>query len=229
MSVQLEFPMNFPFVSCFQISVVSECGISRVGELSFNFDSGGCGTFMVKTDPVILLCFSFGWDIYGWNGRKCKILKQDNANSVGTITDVQFQIDDLPDSIYDHIGSILANYRGFPLALGGLTNTKLEMFDSFRNLWMNKTDYPYFPSYRMNRCISLVKKKRSIENYISESQNIISTPSSQYRQVSFTLVEDIGTMIQFGVKPISLPNSRMMYGIKLENWHSQDHIIDRFK
>ena len=114
---------------------------------------------MVKTDPVILLCFSFGWDIYGWNGRKCKILKQDNANSVGTITDEQFQIDDLTDSIHDHIGSILANYRGFPMALGGLTNTKLEMFDPFRNLWMQKTDYPFFPSPRINRCISLVKSE----------------------------------------------------------------------
>ena len=45
----------------------------------------------------------------------------------------------------------MANYEGFPLVLGGLTNTKLEMFDFSRSLWVQKAGYPFTPNSRTDK------------------------------------------------------------------------------
>ena len=51
------------------------------------------------------------------------------------------------DSRHDHKGSTIANFQGFPLVLGGLTNSKLEMFDLLENIWIEKAQYPYTDQY----------------------------------------------------------------------------------
>ena len=51
------------------------------------------------------------------------------------------------DSRYDHSFSTIANYQGSPLVLGGLRNSKLEMFDQLENIWIEKAEYPYTDQY----------------------------------------------------------------------------------
>ena len=43
----------------------------------------------------------------------------------------------------DHKDSTIANFQGFPLVLGGVTNAKLELFDTSRKLWERRANYPY--------------------------------------------------------------------------------------
>ena len=59
------------------------------------------------------------------------------------------------NSIYRHFGQKLANYKGFPLVVGGLNpdvpsidvwNT-VEMFDINENKWVSKADYPFAKRY----------------------------------------------------------------------------------
>ena len=104
-----------------------------MGNLEFDFDSGSCGTFNIKDKPIILLCFSFGW-----NTRQCRILQNRNNDSLPAGADfyTRFQTEFIVDSREDHTGATITNYKGFLLALGGLTNTKLEMFDFSRKLWV---------------------------------------------------------------------------------------------
>ena len=133
-----------------QISVVNNCGISRLGNLEFDFDAGSCGTFIIKNKPKILLCFSFGW-----NARQCRTLQNRNNGSIPAGADFysSSQAEYIVDSTEDHIGATIANYKGFPLALGGLTNTKLEMFDFSRKLWVQKAGYPFTPKSRTDQYI----------------------------------------------------------------------------
>ena len=75
------------------------------------------------------------------------------------------QTEFIVDSTEDHIGATIANYEGFPLALGGLTNTKLEMFDFSRSLWVQKNGYPFTPSPRTDQYIVI---KYRIPDFFSE-------------------------------------------------------------
>ena len=133
-----------------QISVVTDCGISRLGDLEFDFDSGSCGTFIIKDKPIILLCFSFGW-----NTRQCRTLQNRYNGSLPAGADfyTSFQTKFIVDSTEDHTGATIANYKGFLLVLGGLTNTKLEMFDFSRKLWVQKAGYPFTPKSRTDQYI----------------------------------------------------------------------------
>ena len=103
----------------FQISVISDCTLKRLGDLPFDFAAGTCGTFMIASLPTILLCFDY------YEERKCRLLTRKND---GTLTDIndfafdsEFQIDEIviPDSTHDHYQATIANYQGFPLILGG--------------------------------------------------------------------------------------------------------------
>ena len=134
----------------FQISVVSECTLKRLGDLPFDFERGTCGTFMIDRLPTILLCFD-------WNDlRKCRSLTRRNDGALGDVNNIsfdsEFDIDKLviPDSKHDHQWTTLANYQGFPLILGDVDNNKLEMLDIMDNLprWVEYegTDYPYSKS-----------------------------------------------------------------------------------
>ena len=131
----------------FQISVVSDCTIKRLGDLPFDFESGTCGTFMIDSLPTILLCFDF------YERRKCRSLTRRNDGALTDINDFvfgsEFEIDKIiiPDSTYNRYGATIANYQGFPLILGGWENNKLEMLNIMENppRWVEyeETDYPY--------------------------------------------------------------------------------------
>ena len=131
----------------FQISVVSECTVKRLGDLPFDFAWGTCGTFMIDSLPTILLCLD------GNEERKCRSLTRRKDGALSHIKDFalnsEFQIDQIaiPDSTHDHEDATIANYQGFPLILGGDSNNKLEMLNTKENppRWVeyDGTDYPY--------------------------------------------------------------------------------------
>ena len=131
----------------FQISVVSDCTVKRLGDLPFDFNEGTCGTFMIESLPTILLCFD--WYVE----RKCRSLTKRNDGALSDIKDFafdsEFQIDKIviPDSTHDHYGAKIANYQGYPLILGGYDSNKLEMLNIMENppRWIEYagTDYPY--------------------------------------------------------------------------------------
>ena len=131
----------------FQILVVSDCTLKRLGGLPFHFATGTCGTFIIDSSPTILLCFDYA------EGRKCRSLTRINDGALTDITDFafdsEFQIDEIviPDSTHNHYGGTIANYQGFPLILGGWTNNKLEMLNILENppRWVEYggTDYRY--------------------------------------------------------------------------------------
>ena len=136
--------------------MVSECGISRLGDLPFNFDSGSCGTFIVNSMPLIFLCFSFDW-----KSGECRTLTR-HKNGLLSVTDdfkleSEFEIGQIQnDAYYDHSGSTIANYQGFPLVLGGLKNSKLEIFDTSKNLWEQLADYPHTDQYFSIKCLKII-------------------------------------------------------------------------
>ena len=131
----------------FQISVVTDCTVKRLGGLPFYFESGTCGTFMIDSLPTILLCFDF------YEQRKCRSLTRRKDGALSDIKDFffdyEFQMDQIiiPDSTHNHYRATIANYQGFPLILGGWENNKLEMLNTVENppRWVQyeETDYPY--------------------------------------------------------------------------------------
>ena len=131
----------------FQIAVVYECTVKRLGDLPFDFDFGTCGTFVINRLPTILLCFDY------YEGRKCRPLTRRNDGILtdisGFVFDSEFQIDKIAiiDSSHDHWFATIANYQGFPLILGGTSNNKLEMLNTMENQprWIEYEgiDFPY--------------------------------------------------------------------------------------
>ena len=125
--------------------MVSDYTVKRIGYLPFDFVYGTCGTFMIDSLPIILLCFDF------YERKKCRSLSRKNDGALSDIEDFafdsEFQIDRIviPDSTHDHYQATMANYQGFPLILGGLRNDKLEMLNTIENTpsWVEGTDYPY--------------------------------------------------------------------------------------
>ena len=67
----IPYIISYEYDFDFKISIVSKCGISRLGDLPFNFNFGTCGTFMINKKPTIFLCFSP-------NGRECRTLEKRN-------------------------------------------------------------------------------------------------------------------------------------------------------
>ena len=124
--------------------------MDRLGDLSFDFTIGTCGTFMIDGITTILLCFS-GTD----ERRRCRSLKRKNDGPLTSITNFEFENEfdtyDIADSTHDHWMASLASYQGFPLILGGTNNNKLEMLDTTKNLfeWIEYegTEYPYENQY----------------------------------------------------------------------------------
>ena len=117
----------------------------RIGELPFDFVWGTCGTFTINDEPMILLCF------YWNNWKRCRSLKRKNDAELNTIKsfefDDEFDLDsiDIPDSKYDHFGTKMANYQGFPLIVGDVDHVKLEMLVNVESSfeWKEGSDYPY--------------------------------------------------------------------------------------
>ena len=136
----------------FQISLVTECEIKRIGNLPFDFSSGGaCGTFIINSLPTILLCFD------GLERKKCRLLTRRNDGSLSDITNFVFETEfevnmAVPISAHYRWLATIANYLGFPLVLGGyggvggdIGNNKLEMLDTMKSppVWIEYEDYPY--------------------------------------------------------------------------------------
>ena len=121
--------------------------MKRLGDLSFDFQLGTCGTYMIDSLSTILLCFNSN------DERKCRSLTRRKDGSLNDINDFafdsEFQIDQIviPDSTHDHNEATIANYQGFPLILGGWDNNKLEILNLMENQpkWAeyDGTDYPY--------------------------------------------------------------------------------------
>ena len=94
------------------------------------------------------MCFDFNAK------RKCIILKRRKNNPLNNgdvfVFNNDFDMDNtLPETNYDHHGSTIANYHGYPLVLGGMGNssstgnTKLEMFQPDKSCWKEGKEYPY--------------------------------------------------------------------------------------
>ena len=192
--------------------MVSQCGVSRLGNLPFNFDSGSCGTFIVNSKPLIFLCFSFDW--------KCGVCRTLERNEDGSLSDdfgSESECNIGMNAHYDHSGSTMANYQGFPLVLGGLKNSKLEIFDTSQNLWEQLADYPYTDQYFSIKCRK--------NNFVSSE--FIVTRSFQCQQVYYFLVADIEKMN--GLQMMLLLDMQINYGVKLANWLNHETAIDLLK
>ena len=128
----------------FQILVVSECTLKRLGDLSFSFRFGTCGTFMINSLPRVLLCFDDN------TKSQCRSYTRRNDGKLGDINNFVFENEfdlgnpTIPETTHQHYLATLANYQGLPVILGG-TNNKLEMLNSMENpsSWVEGTDYPY--------------------------------------------------------------------------------------
>lgn len=126
--------------------MLSGCNLERLGDLPFRFADDTCGTFIVDRSPVVLICFN-----YFMETKTCRSLKKRKSGSLSALKNFEFEtaflLDKIENSTYGHGGSQIANYQGFPLALGGghgwVFEAKLEMFDTTQNLWVEKADYPY--------------------------------------------------------------------------------------
>ena len=114
--------------------MVSECTVKRLGDLPFDFENGTCGTFIVDSSPIVLLCFAYTEE------RRCRWLTRRND-------EFEFDKIEIQDSSHNHGVTTMANYQGFPLILGGWDNNKLEMLTTVGNppRWIEYegTDYPY--------------------------------------------------------------------------------------
>ena len=127
--------------------MISECEVKRLGDLPFLYNEfATCGTFLIDRSPTIILC---PFD------DKCLSLTRKNHDALSGIRnfffDSQFDVDKnaIPNSTYNHGGASLANYKGFPLILGGAhvdsSNNKLEMLNTMESpfRWLEGIDYPF--------------------------------------------------------------------------------------
>ena len=131
----------------FQISIVSDCSLQRLGYLPFGFDRGTCERFIIDSLPTLLLCFDY------YERTKCRSLTRKNDGALSDINNFifenEFELDEvtIPQSAHNHFETTMANYHGFPLILGGRGHNKLEMLDTMENppRWVEYegTDYPY--------------------------------------------------------------------------------------
>ena len=131
----------------FQIYLVTDCTVKRIGDLPFDFSIGTCGTFIINSLPTIFLCFD-------WNdsSRKCRSLTRRNdgplSNIENFVFDAEYEVNKvtIPDSTYPHWLTTIANYLGLPLAMGGSTRiNKLEMLNTMASppVWIEGIGYPY--------------------------------------------------------------------------------------
>ena len=139
-----------------QISLVTDCTVRHIGELPFYFSVGTCGSFMIYSLLSILLCF------HQTNAdRKCQSLTRRKDGPLSDIEDfvfdAEFEVNKvaIPDSAHPHWLATIANYRGFPLVLGGVSqnrddwefNNKLEILNTIGTTptWIEYegTEYPY--------------------------------------------------------------------------------------
>ena len=106
--------------------MISDCTLRYLGDLPFDSFGGTCNTFNVDDVQTIFLCFSEGNSAI-INGspnpprpdneiRKCRTLTHKNNGFLGDIDnfkfDLDFELSELTNSIYDHHRITIANYRG---------------------------------------------------------------------------------------------------------------------
>ena len=143
--------------------MVSGCAIKLLGDLPFEIEYySTCGTFMINRSSTILSCFS------QYETNYCHSLTRKHEAALSEIQDFKidtdFEIDRvlIPNSTYHHFGTKIANYRGFPLVLGGgngdEVHNKLEMLDINENgtRWIQyeEADYPFSKKLVINLLIN---------------------------------------------------------------------------
>ena len=134
----------------FQISLVTDCTVRRIGDLPFTFSGHGtCGTFMINSLPTTFFCFE--WTS---SNRICRSLTRKNNNYPLSrysrfIFDSIFELNRInrPGTAHSHYLATIANYLGLPLIMGGSENNKLEILNTTESppAWIEfeGTDYPY--------------------------------------------------------------------------------------
>ena len=180
---------------------------------------GSCGTYIVNSKPLIFLCFE-----KDWKSGECRTLERHENGLLSFTDDFTFNIGQIKkDTRYDHSGSTMANYQGFPLVLGGWSGgATLEIFDTSQNLWEQLADYHYADTY-----ISMNGRKN---NFVS--LEFIVTPSFQCQQVYSFLVAWYNIIFEnklVGIQMILSLDMQITYGIILANWLNHETAIDLLK
>merc|ERR1712131_204815 len=115
-----------------QISKINGCSLELIGQLPFDFERGGCGTFLFP-EPRIMLCFGrmYKGKCTSYNGK---------------------DYFDHPDAINQHYYTSIGNLGNKILAVGGYNtnsvNSEAEVFDITTNTWTARTSFLYCSSDR---------------------------------------------------------------------------------
>ena len=105
-----------------QVSIVRNCGLRRVGDLSYDFAFGGCNTFKTAQGlQEVLMCFQAD------NGKGCHRFDGKDFTKA-------------PTAVSDHFETSLANYNNGAFIIGGTTNRKMEFLE--KSYWTNKGLFP---------------------------------------------------------------------------------------
>ena len=129
-----------------EVSKVVDCGLKRIGDLSYDFILGACGTFFFPQERIIL-CFSQSYPSKCERQVICR--KFPNIfNRVLLILLLSYDgsiFHSHADSKNGHHATTLANIEGSPLAVGGMTPqiNKAETYDIGTNTWTEVSNYPY--------------------------------------------------------------------------------------
>ena len=131
---------NFKFK--LQVSKVIGCGLKRIGDLSYEFLRGACGTYKFPQERI-LLCFSESY--------KMKCERSISSFSYQFYDGIFYSYDGVAfhnhaDSQFEHFFTTLANYDDSPLAVAGQSpNTnKVEMYNMTTKGWIEVANYPYY-------------------------------------------------------------------------------------
>ena len=83
----------------------------------------------------------------------CRSLTRKTDVALNLVSDFDFNVEfevnqiAIPDSMHNHYRATIANYQGFPLAMGGIYSNKLEILNTMKNspLWIEYEgwEYPY--------------------------------------------------------------------------------------
>jgi len=117
-----------------QVSHVEDCQLIRDGSLPFDFQHGACGVYSdTKNDvELVLMCFHD---------------KRSNQDCWTFDADPELAEKVPAISQYDHHQIALANYIGYPIAVGSMTHAKAEIFDFTTGQWIMVPNYPFERSF----------------------------------------------------------------------------------
>ena len=113
---------------------MEDCQLIRDGSLPFDFQHGACGVYSdTKNDvELVLMCFHD---------------KRSNQDCWTFDADPELAEKVPAISQYDHHQIALANYIGYPIAVGSMTHAKAEIFDFTTGQWIMVPNYPFERSF----------------------------------------------------------------------------------